>query len=426
MAVESADSRFGCRKRQGAVDLSSEKPPADRRPLPYDKQSWRRTFDMHRESERIRRALPEQVLANSESPAVAAVPAIEHPRTSRIFLLTTQNSQNQLNTCSPNVSANIGFCVMVNAHSQQFLLGPRRPKLELQQLRHAVLAADLGSFRQAAEAFLTTQSSISRSIRQLEHQVGIVIFERYSGGIRPTIAGRSFIRISRSILEQMDALVGTARANRNANAGRLVVGFCTSLTAGNLRASLLEFRQRYPQIELATVESSRARLASGLRNSILDILVVAGDVPTIDCNVMPLWSERILVVLPQDHPLAPSHVIYWTDLRGQSVLLSQYDPGRELEELLNTKLAKLSDRPRIERHDVSRGVIKSLISMGLGISLVLESDIGANFAGLTFREMSDGSGPSRIGFSALWRPNNENQALQAFLKLLSERHPLPS
>lgn len=51
-----------------------------------------------------------------------------------------------------------------------------------------------------------------------------------------------------------------------------------------------------------------------------------------------------------------------------------------------------------ERHDVSPGVIKSLISMGLGISLVLESDAGANFSGLVYRELRDGTGPSRIGF----------------------------
>lgn len=289
-----------------------------------------------------------------------------------------------------------------------------------------MLSADLGSFRQAAESLLLTQSSISRSIRKLEHRIGITIFERSTGGVRPTPAGRSFIRISRSILEQMDALVSTTRANRSAGAGRLAIGFCTSLTAGNLRASLLEFRQRLPRLELVTVERSRARLASGLRNSILDILIVAGDVPAIDCSTTPLWSERVLVVLPKDHPLAPSHVVYWTDLRGQTVLFSQYDPGPELEELLNAKLAVSSDRPRIAHHDVSRGVIKSLITMGLGISLVLESDVGANFSGLTYKELRDGSGPSRIGFSAMWRANNENPALHAFLKLLSERYRLPS
>ena len=267
------------------------------------------------------------------------------------------------------------------------------------------------------------QSTLSRSIRQLEYLVGIDIFERSSGGIRATRGGQDFIRIARSILEQVDGLIATTHAAGRGDAGRLAIGFCTSLTAGNLRATLLDFRQRYPQIALATVERSRSRLATALQNSVLDVLVVTGDHPCLGCKTLPLWSERIFVVLPQDHPLAPCDATYWTDLRNRTLLLSQYDPGREIEDLLNAKLTLPSDRPRIEYHDVSRGVVESLISMGLGIGLVLESDIGANFAGLSYREVRDGNGPSRIGFSAIWREDNENPALANFLKLLSERYP---
>jgi len=57
---------------------------------------------------------------------------------------------------------------------------------------------------------------------------------------------------------------------------------------------------------------------------------------------------------------------------------------------------------------------------------VLESDIGANFAGLVYRELHDGAGPSRFGFSAYWRAENDNPLLAAFLKMLSERYPSPS
>jgi DNA-binding transcriptional LysR family regulator len=137
-----------------------------------------------------------------------------------------------------------------------------------------------------------------------------------------------------------------------------------------------------------------------------------GEVLPFDCRTVPLWSERVLIVLPHEHPLSKREVIYWTDLCDEIVLLSQYDPGAEIESLLNAKPHAAKDRLRIERHDVSRGAIKSLISMGLGISLVLESDTGANFSGLVYRELQDGTGASRIGFSAIWRGDNENPACQ--------------
>lgn len=107
-------------------------------------------------------------------------------------------------------------------------------------------------------------------------------------------------------------------------------------------------------------------------------------------------------------------------------MLGHYDPGRELEDLVLSKLVSPEDRPRIERHDVSRGVIKSLVSLGFGISLVTESDSGASFSGVIYRELRDGTGPSRIGYSAYWKADNENPALASFLKLLGERYPSPS
>jgi DNA-binding transcriptional LysR family regulator len=204
------------------------------------------------------------------------------------------------------------------------------------------------------------------------------------------------------------------------------LAFCTSLSAGNLRATLLDFKQRFPQTEFSTAEKSRTRLVTDLQNGSLDILIVAGDTPPSKCNSLALWSERILVTLPKDHPLAGREVIYWTDLRNETVLLSQHDPGQELEELLNSKLVAVSERPKIERHDVSRGTIKALVSMRMGIGLILESDVGASLPSPLYRELRDGIGPSRLEFSALWRADNESPTLDNFLALLAERYPFPA
>ena len=298
-------------------------------------------------------------------------------------------------------------------------------RLDFRQLRHAVFAADYGSMRQAAEALLIKQSTLSRSIRQLEHALGVAVFERTTAGVRETIAGRHFLRMARSVLEQMDTIVAATKAKRRGESGHIVVGFCTSLTTGNLRATLIEFRRRFPGVGLGTVERSREGLVTALRNGAIDVHIMTGDTLLFDDKTIPLWGERVFVALPNDHSLAAQEVIYWTDLRSQTVLLSQYDPGRELEDLLIAKLTSKGERPRIERRDVSRGVIKNLVCMGLGLSLVLESDVGTNISGLTYRELRDGTGPSRIGFSATWREDNENPSLADFLRLLAERYSSP-
>ena len=65
----------------------------------------------------------------------------------------------------------------------------------------------------------------------------------------------------------------------------------------------------------------------------------------------------------------------------------------------------------------------NLVSMGLGVSLVDESDIAASIAGIVYRQIRRGAEPDRVSYSAYWREDNENPALADFLKLLAARYP---
>lgn len=305
---------------------------------------------------------------------------------------------------------------------------PRRSltsAVDLVHLRYAVAAADHGSFRQAAEALLLPQTKLSRCIRQLEERIEMIVFERSSGGVRATQAGRDFVRMARSILEQMDTLVASAHSAGRGEVGRLAIGFYTSLSAGNLRASLIDYAQRFPQLQIRMIESSRTRLTTALRNGAIDVAIVTGQTPIPDSEIMSLWSERIVVALPEAHRLAGGETVYWTDLKDETLLISRHDPGPEVQDLLLAKLASPGDRPKVLFHDTSLGNIMSLVGVGFGVSLVRESDIGANFSGLIYRPLRDGMGPSWISYSAHWRTDNDNPALASFLKILGERYPSP-
>jgi len=76
------------------------------------------------------------------------------------------------------------------------------------------------------------QSTLSRCIRQLKERIQMIVFERSSCGVGATLAGREFLRAARSILEQMDMLVTTGHRTGRGEAGRLTIGFYTSLWNG--------------------------------------------------------------------------------------------------------------------------------------------------------------------------------------------------
>lgn len=295
--------------------------------------------------------------------------------------------------------------------------------IELKHLRYAEAADRHGSFRKAADALGLKQSNLSRRIRDLEEDLGVRLFIRTNGGVRPTPAGRDFLRGARRILDDMQAVIVATNAVSRGDAGQLTLGFYTSLSAGSLRATLIDYSHRFPLVEISTVEDTRLRLFAGLQNGTIDIAVVTGEPSSEDGDSIALWSERIMVALREAHPLATRDVLYWTDLKRERFVLSSRDPGPEIQDILVAKLASPGEMPDIVSHDVSPESLKSLVSAGLGISVICESCMGASQASLVYREIRDSTGSTRIGYCGYWMGCNENPALRNFIRLLEERCP---
>lgn len=298
-------------------------------------------------------------------------------------------------------------------------------KFEIKHLRYAVMAAEHGSFRRAAEAMLVQQSSLSRGIAHLEGCLGVVLFERGTRGVRATPAGAEILHTSRHLVETIEHMMLTAREIARGNVGRLTVGFYTSLSAGNLRASLVDYAGKFPGVQIRTIEGPRSRLFAALQSGTIDVAIVTGDpVPGIGHSI-PLWAERILVALPEAHRLAANEVVHWTDLRNETILTSQQDPGPEIEEIVTAKAASRGKRPKVVGHHASHDNIKNLVSAGFGVGLMLEAHADDNPGGLVYREACDGSGPSRISYCAYWREDNGSPTLARFIGLLEQRYPSP-
>lgn len=290
-------------------------------------------------------------------------------------------------------------------------------------LRTLIAAADHGSFRRAAAALDVKQSTLSRRVRQLEDDLGVKLFDRSSGGVRLTTAGRDVVRTARRLLEQIDRMVSSARSAGRGEGGDIVIGVCTSLTASKLRAVLTEYVQASPHIEIKIVERSRTRLLDGLRTGDVDIVIVVGEARDHAGASMLLWSERIIVALPTTHRLTRNDSIYWTDLKGELFLLSQRDPGPDLHNIIVRKLAEPGEAPDIASWDVSNESVLAMLETGHRISVHCESCAGLIYPGVVYREVRDASGPSYIPFTACWEAGNNNAAVVRFLGLLRKHHP---
>ena len=296
---------------------------------------------------------------------------------------------------------------------------------DIRQLRYALAAADHGSFYRAARALDIEQSTLSRNILKLERSIGTPIFDRSRAGVTTTLAGKDFLRGVRPMIATADQLVAMMRASGEGRAGGLRLGHNNSVSAGNLRATMMAWRDTHPDVEVQCVEADRNVLLAGLDTGEIDVSILMGANGQNGLRCQPLWSERMLVALPISHSFADREMVYWTDLRGERFLLPAADPGPETRDMLLGRLPVHSGRLDIQMHRSSRETILSILGGGSGVSIVCEGSTGARYPDVIYRPIHGEQGPALVGYSAYWRNDNHNPALRRFLTFVKIRYALP-
>ena len=294
----------------------------------------------------------------------------------------------------------------------------------IRQLRYAIAAADHGSFYRAARALDVEQSTLSRNILKLERSIGMPIFERSRAGVTMTLAGNAFIRGAKPMVAAADKLVAMMRAAGQGRAGGLMLGHNSSVSVGNLRATLMSWCETHPDVEVECVEADRSVLLAGLDTGEIDIAILMGAAGHDGFRCEPLWSERMLVALPASHPLAERDVVHWTDLRSERFLLPAADPGPEIRDMLLGRLAVSGGTPDIRMHQSSRETVLSVLGSSPGVSIVCEGSTGARYPDVVYRPIHGEQGPALTGYSGCWREDNRNPALRRFLGFIKARYAL--
>lgn len=296
---------------------------------------------------------------------------------------------------------------------------------DIRQLRYAVAAQDHGSFYRAALALSIEQSTLSRSVLKLERSIGMSIFERSRSGVTTTLAGKSFIHGAKPIIASADKLLAMTRAAGQGRAGGLKIGHNSSLSAGNLRATMMNWREENPDVEVECVEADGSALLAGLNTNEIDIAILIGIATRDGFRSEPLWSERMQVALPTNHKLAKCHLVHWTDLQGETFHLPAADPGTDFRDMLLGRLAASGAAPHVQMRQCSRETILSMLGGGLAVSIVCECATGASYPDIVFRPIHGEQGPTVASYAGYWRDDNGNPVLRRFLGFIKTRYALP-
>ncbi len=224
------------------------------------------------------------------------------------------------------------------------------------------------------------------------------------------------------IVAESDAVIERLKFRGRTKTQQLSIGLYASPSTGNMHATLSEHRERFPAVHVHLVDGTHDQLLWELNVNNIDIAIMTICRSPWDGRTLPLWSERVIAALPQQHPLSARDMISWPELANEPMIVTHHGPGPELERLLALKLHDAGPQQLLHQ-EAGLDRLLSMVSTDYGVLLMLEGGTGVRSEGVVFREVHDAQGPTRLNFMAYWRDSNSNPALRPFLDMLRRRYP---
>lgn len=205
--------------------------------------------------------------------------------------------------------------------------------MDMEQLRCVTAVEQCGTFLDASFQLNRSQSSVSKSIRRLEEELGAVIFSRTTRRVELTPFGQEFVGQAKEILARYETILAAAEENRKRACGRLRIGSITFGRDNRLDPLMARFIRLYPDIEIDMREGMTTPLMQDLRAHKLDAVFASSmylesETPhnfssDPDYRSFSCYHDHYYLVVHKNHPLARRDSVDYEDLENEPLITTE-------------------------------------------------------------------------------------------------------
>jgi DNA-binding transcriptional LysR family regulator len=291
--------------------------------------------------------------------------------------------------------------------------------MEMQQVRYFVSLAGTLNFTRAAEQCNVSQPALTRAIQQLEHELGGPLFHRERGNTHLSELGRMMLPYLRTVEESCRAARDQAKAVKKLECATLTIGTMCTIGPQLVTELLVRFRAEHPDVEVKVVDAGGPQMIEMLEKGDLEVAIVGvpGELPD-SLHQLPVFEERFVIVLPQNHRLVNFDEVAAADLDKEPYVSRSdcevFEPVRKELNGRGIYLRKVFSSPRDDW-------VQGMIQAGLGLGFFPEFSV--TYPDLVVRPLVD---PSffRTVFLATVRGRPHSPAVGAFVQA-ARRFPWP-
>jgi LysR family transcriptional regulator of abg operon len=207
--------------------------------------------------------------------------------------------------------------------------------MKLHQFRNIAAIAERGSLRAAARHLGLAQPALSRSLQELEHELGVQLFERRARGMTPTPVGEAFVRRANNIMTEVRRAKEEVEQLHGGASGSVTAAMSIVPHLAIVPQALRPFRARYPDVELRLIEGLYPMIESDLKDGMLDFYVGPPPEQNLPAELMveKVFDNERKIFCRKGHPLAGAKAL--RELVGAEWLTTSitYNAEQELGEL---------------------------------------------------------------------------------------------
>lgn len=290
--------------------------------------------------------------------------------------------------------------------------------MELRHLRYFIAVAEELHFGRAAERLHMAQPPLSQQIRQLEAELGFVLFHRTKRSVQLTEAGQVFLQNCRQLLTQLEQAVQTGRQTSRGEMGQLVIGFVGSTAYNVLPPVLNRFRQQFPAVALSLRELTTDQQLHWLREKRIDIGFLRPPIEDRSFNLTVILREPLVVALPEHHPLADEPDVELRSLAQEPFILFPRPLAPGLYDQVISLCQTANFSPRVVQEAIQMQTIVSLVAADMGIAIVPISLENLQRTGVVYRALREPTPEAAIAL--VWRQNDNSPVVQRFLEVAQQ------
>lgn len=239
--------------------------------------------------------------------------------------------------------------------------------MSIRQLRAIVAVADAGGYTAAARQLHIAQSSLSRSVLDIERRVGVSLFERTTRSVVPTPDGAEFLTIARGLLAHVDAALNHFEGYLAGTRGAVTIAALPSLAGSMLPTALADFRRDRPDVTVSVRDGLADEVLAHVVDGTADMAITVAPAVPAGLSAPRIAVDRFVCVFPPGHRFDGRQRVAWRDLAGEPFVA--FDRDTSIRTYVDRTLADVGVElgPITEARNI--GAVAGLTAAGLGVSM---------------------------------------------------------